>query len=242
MSAGGIFEQALRILSLQHLPEVSHRDLLAALQAGHPGPLGFLYEAGAEAGLAPQQLLTRGAAIYFNFCAGNLADDLSDGECTYFAEPLRIGPCTQAILQTLFFHALVDAGLPRRTLSSVTRELIAAVGPQHIEVRTRRWTAPLFREVAEGIAGRQWSAYLQILWCRTPLASRAARVGMNAGLAGHVVQDILSNDPRYTTLSKTDKRKVMAWALAAAETLRREHLSCIDALLKWIDAVLKKKS
>jgi hypothetical protein len=239
MSAGAIFQEVLRILSCQHLPDVSRRDLVAALEAGRSGTLAFLYEAGAEAGLPHRQLLTRAAALYFIFCAGNLADDLSDGEVTYLAEPFRVGPCTQLILQTLFFHTLVEADLPSQTLSSVTREMIAAVGPQHIEVRTKQWTAPVFREVAEGIAGRQWSAYLQILWCGTPLASRAAIVGMNAGIAAHVVKDIQSQDPRYTTLPETDKREVVAWAAAAAQALRGEHLRCLDALLGTIDPILE---
>src|SRR6266704_4608989 len=163
LRAEAIFREVLSILSRQHLPEISQRDLLAALNAGRLGPLPFLYEAGVEAGLPEQKLLTRAAAIYLNFCAGNLADDLIDGDCTYLSEPFRLGPCVQFILQNLFFHVLAEADLPTQTLSSVTRELAVAAGPQLIEVRTRQWTAPVYRQVAEGIAGRQWSAYLQIL-------------------------------------------------------------------------------
>jgi hypothetical protein len=242
MSAETIFQEALSILNRQHLPDVSRRDLLAALEAGRPGTLAFTYKAGVEAGLPRKKLLTRAAAIYFIFCAGNLADDLSDGEVTYLADPFRIGPCSQLILLTLAFYTLAEADLPSPTLSSVTREMIAAVGPQHIEVRTKKWSAHLFREVAEGIAGRQWSAYLQILWCGTGLADRAVTIGMNAGIAAHVVRDIQSQDPRYTTLSKAEKRKVVAWAVAAARALREEHLRCLDALLPGIDPVLREAS
>ncbi len=87
----------------------------------------------------------------------------------------------------------------------------------------------MFREVAEGIAGRQWSAYMQILWCDTPLANRAATIGMNGGIAAHVVKDIQSKDPRYTTMPEADKREIVAWAIAAARALREEHLRCLDA-------------
>jgi hypothetical protein len=240
MSAVIIFHKVLGVLGSQRFPEVSERDVLAALEAGRPGPLAFLYAAGEEAGLPEQKLLTRAAAIYFNFCAGNLADDLIDGDCTYLSEPFRLGPCVQFILQNLFFHVLAEADLPTQTLSSVTRELAVAAGPQLIEVRTRQWTEPVYRQVAEGIAGLQWSAYLQILWCDTALASRAAAVGMNAGLAGHVVEDIRSRDPRYTTLPEADKRQVVAWAVAAAEMLRKEKLRCLDAVLRTIDPVLKE--
>jgi hypothetical protein len=240
MSAGAIFQEVLRILNRYPLPEVSQHDLLAALEAARPGPLEFLYDAGAEAGLPYQKLVTRATAIYFNFCAGNLADDLMDGDCTYLSEPFRLGPCVQYILQTLCFRTMLEAELPDPTLASVTRELVEAAGQQLIEVRTQQWSAPVFRAVAEGIAGRQWSAYLQILWCDTALFSRAVTTSMNAGLAAHVVNDISSGDPRYTTLPEADKREIVAWAKDAAQALRQEHLRCLDALLRTIDPILQE--
>jgi hypothetical protein len=239
LSAGAIFQEVLRIVVRQSLPIVSERDILAVLEAAHREPLEFLYEAGTEANLPHQDIVRRGAAVYFNFCAGALSDDLSDGDCTYLAEPYRIGPCTQAILQTLFFEALLGTSLPKNILSSVARELIAAVGPQHIELRTKRWTAQLFRRVAEGIAGRQWSAYLQILWHGTPLERRAARIGMRAGIATLVVEDIESRDGRFSALSKDHKREIVSWANAATRALRREDLRCIDALLRTIEPLLR---
>jgi hypothetical protein len=240
MSAGAIFQQALRVLNGQDLPEVSQRDLLAALEAGQPGPLAFLYDAGDEAGLAYEELLTRAVGIFYNFCAGNLADDLMDAECTYLAEPLRLGPCVQYILQSLSFSTLLKADLPAPLLASITRELVQAAGQQLIEIRTRDWTAPAFRQIAEGIAGRQWSAYLQILWYGTALSSSAVRVSMNAGLAGLVGGDIRSGDTRYTSLPDGDKRTVVAWARLAAQALRAEHLRCLDALLLTIDPILEE--
>jgi hypothetical protein len=240
MSAGAIFQEALRALVRERLPEIGERDLIAALEAGRPGPLALLYAAGVDAGLSSEKLLTRAVAIYFNFCAGNLADDLMDGDCTYLPEPFRLGPCVQYVLQSLCYRTLLKAELPAKTIASVTQDLIAAAGQQLVEVRTRQWNASLFREVAEGIACRQWSAYLQILWSDTPLASRAAVVSMNAGFAGHVAKDIISADPRYTTLPETDKRTVGAWARAAAEALREEHLRCLDLMLTTIDPVLQR--
>ena len=193
-----------------------------------------------EAELPRQQLFTRAVAIYLNFCAGNLADDLIDGDCTYLSEPFRLGPCVQYILQTLCFRTLLEAVLPGPTLASATRELVEAAGQQLIEVRTQQWSALLFRQVAEAIAGRQWSAYLQILWCDTALSGRAVAVSMNAGLATHVVNDISSGDARFTTLPDADKCVVVAWARDAAQALREEHLRCLDALLLTIDPVLQE--
>src|SRR5262245_30818321 len=228
MSAEAIFYEGLRVFARYHLPEVSQKDILSALEAGRPGPLAFLYAAGAESEMPPRQVLERSAAIYFNFCAGNLADDLMDGDCTYLSEPFRLGPCVQYILQTLCFQTLTEAGLPSHVLSSFAKDLVVAAGQQLIEIRTQQWNASLFRQVAEGIAGRQWSAYMQILWSGTPLADRAARIGRNGGVAAHVVKDIQSQDSRYTTLPEMDKREIVAWAMAAARALREERLRCLD--------------
>ena len=52
MSAGVVFQEALRILNRQQFPEASRPDLLAVLEAALPGPLALLYDAGAEAGAA----------------------------------------------------------------------------------------------------------------------------------------------------------------------------------------------
>lgn len=239
MSGGAVFQEALRILNRQHLPDVSRRDLVAALEAGRSGPLALLYDAGVEAGLSRSTLLTRAAAIYFNFCATNLSDDLTDGECTYLSEPSRTGPCAQFILHNLFFYTLAQADFPGPVLSAAAQNLVACGGAQHIEMRTRQWRAPVFREVAEGIAGRQVSAYLQILWHDTWLADRAVAIGMNVGLVVLVREDLRSGDPRYITLPEEDKREVVTWAVAAAQALRKENLRCLDALLRGIDPVLK---
>src|SRR5262249_25089490 len=154
----------------------SQRGLLASLEAGRPGPLAFVYEAGTEAGLSRHQLLTRAAAIFFSFCAANLADDLTDGDCTYIEEPFRIGPPVQFGLHHLCFLTLAKIALPSRKLAAVARDLALLGGEQATEVSTQRWRAPRLRTVIAGIAGRQWSAYLQILWCNTALAKRAAVV------------------------------------------------------------------
>jgi hypothetical protein len=241
MSAGVVFQEALRILNRQPLPEVSRCDLAAALEAGQPGPLAFLYDAGAEANLPRQTLLTRAAAIYLGYCTINLCDDLTDNECLYLVEPFRSGPCTQFMLHNLLFAVLAEANLPGALFSAVARDLVAAGGAQHIEMRTRVWSAPVFHEVAEGIAGRQWSAYLQILWYGTPLASRAATIGMNLGLATLMWEDIRSSDPRYSTLPEADKYEILTWATAIAEALRKENLRCLDAALRAIDPVLTQE-
>jgi hypothetical protein len=240
MSAGAIFLQARRILTRHQLPELSQHHLMAVLEAGRPGPLAFLYEAGVEAGLPRAQVLTRGAAVYFSLCAVGLSDDLTDNECTYLPEPFRTGPCTELMLQTLSFQTLAEANLPPSAIAAIARDLVLCGGAQDIEMQTRRWSAPVFREVAEGIVGRLWSGYLQMLWTGTWLAKRAPVIGRNIGLSASVWDDIRSHDPRFTSLPEADKHQVLAWAMVAAQKLRKENLHCLGSLLSQMDPVLRR--
>lgn len=239
MSAGALFQEILRVVVQQRLPDVSQQDVVCALEAARPGPLEFLYEAGREARLTTRAIVARAAPIYFIFSAANLSDDLSDDECTYLANPHRVGPCSQLTLEVLFLQTVLKLGLPGRVMSKVSRELIDATGSQHLELTTKQWSAPLFRKVAEGIAGRQWSAYLQILWSGTSLAGRAKSIGTGMGIGAHVMTDIKSADPRFTTLTDPEKREIVNWALGKVRRLRGEHLQCIDAVLMTIVPVLE---
>ncbi len=239
MSAAAVFQQVLRIVVGQDLPAIAQENIVAALEAGRPGPLEMLYEAGEEAQLSAPQIIARAAACYFFFCTANLCDDLSDGDATYLSEPYRAGPCAQLAIQNLFFRALVEMELPSGALSNVLDEFTAMAGGQHVELDTKRWTAAVYRQVAEGIAGRQWSAYLQLVWFGTPMEDRAERIGSKLGIAAHVAKDIESGDPRYTSLADRDKREIITWALRATHELHLEHLSCVDAVLLTVNPVLE---
>jgi len=241
MSAGVIFQEALRTLNRYSFPEVSGRDLLAALEAGRPGPLAFLYDAGVEAKLPRQTLLRRAAAIYLGFCAVNLCDDLTDAECTYLSDPFLSGPCTQAILHHVFFALLAEEHFPSAVLTAVVHDLIAAGGAQHTEMHTHQWSAPVFREVAAGIAGRPWSAYLRILWHGTTFADRAAVIGMHVGQATLLWEDISSGDARYATLPTAEKHEIVTWATTIIDTLRKENLRCMKTTLQVISTMLTRE-
>lgn len=235
MTPEDIYCEVLCCIADYDLTSASQRDVLAAVKAARPGPLGFICDAGLEAGLERKPLLMRGAAAFLFFCAGNLSDDLSDGDCDYFdhPDPPRLGPCTQLIVQNLFFEMLTRAGLDRATTIAVLHELNAAVGLQHVELRVSVWTAPLFRQVAEGIAGRQWAGYLQILWSGTRLEARARRIGLLAGIAAHVLIDIESRDRRFEAMPEEDRRAVAAWAREIVDDLAREELHCLAPIQQW---------
>lgn len=237
MSGGAIYQEALRVLRRLGLPEPAERDVLAALEAAQPGPLTLLYEAGMEAGLGREALLTRGAGIFLSFAAGNLADDLSDGECSYYTHPVRVGPYVQFLLQNLAWATLARARVPEEVLVEAAHGLAEAAGPQALEVRTQAWTAPLFRRVAEGLAGQQWAVYLRLLWAGTPLANRST-AGHGLGIAAHVAEDIRSKDPRFFSMPEADQREVVRWARAGMEGVRSQRLRCLDAALRRIDPIL----
>jgi hypothetical protein len=239
MSGGALFQEALRVLRRQGLPEQAERDVLTALEAGRPGPLALLYEAGSEAGLAREPLLLRGVGLFFSFCAGNLADDVIDGDCTYYAEPLRVAPYVQFALQNLAWATLARAQVPAEDLADAGAALVAAAGPQALEVRTREWTAPVYQQVAEGIAGQQWAAYLRLLWADTPLSGRAAETGRSLGVAAHVAEDVRSQDMRFFGMPAEHQREVVRWAREAADGVRRQGLRCLEAALRHIDPILE---
>ena len=238
MSAGVVFQEALRALRGHELPEESERDVLVALEAGRPGPLALLYAAGAEAGLERAVLLRRAAGLYFCFCAANLADDLADGDCAYYAEPMRTAPGVQFALLGLCTATVARAEVPAPVLADMARAQVAMAGLQALEVRTREWTAPVYKRVAEGIAGQQWALYLRVLWEGTALAERAASVGLSLGVVAHVAEDIRSGDGRFLGMPEEDRREVVTWARALADSLRGEGLHCLDAVLRTVEPVL----
>jgi hypothetical protein len=239
MSAGGVFQAALRLINRQELSVEANRDVLPVLEAARrKGPLAFLWAAATEAGLDTAQAFARTGALYVGFCAGNLCDDLIDGECTYLPEPLRQGPSLQYLLQNVMVKGLLAAGLPGSAIEAAAAQLARSASYSHLEIRTKSWTAPVYRLVAEEIAGRQWAAHLSLLWWATPLAPRAEAIAQRLAIVGHVAEDIRSSDVRLTSLGPAEHAEVLGWARAAADELRSEQLDCVRAVLAGVDPVL----
>lgn len=238
MSGASLFRNALRRVVALRLPVAAERDLVAALEASRAGSLQLFYDAGREAGLDASALEPRGTALAFCYCAGQLADDLADGDCDYLEEPHRTGPAAQFMLQNLFFACLQEAHLPPDTGRAVALELVQGAGPQQDEVRARRFHLSLARDVAEGISGRQFGAYLAVLWCGTELEPLAIATGRDLGFAAHVCADVRSGDPRYRDLDGAERRALVSLAREAAARVRSRGLRCMEAPLRDIDAVL----
>lgn len=238
MSAGVVFRRAISILDRIELPRVAFGDVLAVMEDSRPGPAQLAYDAGHESGLDRETILDRGAAIFFNHCAGQVADDLADGDCHYLEQPHRTGPAAQYVLQNLFHGTLAGCGTRPDVIAAAARDLAEAAGAQHVEVRTRTWTAPLAISVGDGLVGRQYSAYMRILWADTELEPEAAPIGRRLGLALHVVADLKSEDPRIASLDRADRREVIDRARAATDALRGRRLRWLDAIVREVDAFL----
>lgn len=239
MSGGIVYRTSLRVLEELELAGSADREVLAALEAAQDAPLlQLLYEAGHEAGLERDDLHLRAAGCFLSFAAGNLADDLIDGDCDYLDDAIRLGPSTQFLLQNAAYRCWLSSSSPKEAVQRCADHLARAAGPNHLEVRTQQWTAALFQHVGEAIAGRQWAAYLEVLWGGTVLEDRAARVGFGIGVVGHLAEDIRSGDARWTSMSDDDKAAVRTWALSRAAALKREGLVTVDHVLRASALVL----
>lgn len=239
MSAGSVFQAALRLIMRQELSAEANRDVLPVLEAVRSKGLLALLEAAAyDSGLEPGAALARAGALYVGCSAGNLCDDLIDGECTYLDEPLRKGPSLQYLLQFIMVRGLLAAGLPGEVVAEGCAGLARSASWSHLEVRTKVWTAPVYRQVGDGVAGQQWGSFLPLLWWGTPLADRAARVGHLAAIAAHVAEDIRSRDPRFTSMPEEDRADVIQWAREANSALRKEDIRCMTLIADGIDRTL----
>lgn len=229
MSGAMIFQETLRILRSLKLPEAAEMDVLCALKvAQRSGPLDLAYWATQEAGLGRQESIWRATAVFLNFTAANLADDLSDGDCSYL-EPSKV-PGVQAILQVMVFHCLLQSSLTLKTFKKITQDLLEMGAGQQIEVSTGKWTLERARTVAETIAGRQYAAYFQILWGETELAANARDWGQRLGNASHVSIDLQTHDERLLSLPKDDIRTFLNWALAGIEEFKTSKIEMLNVL------------
>lgn len=236
MTAGAVFQECLRAVVAAELAEPARRAVVAALEAGRKGPLLFLYEAGAEAGLPRHELLARCAALYFGFCTGNLADDVTDGECTWL--DVKHAPTTQYLLHNLWLAQMLRTTVPPSEFAAALGPLTAGASFEIVEVSTETWNAALYRTVAERIAGAQWATYLRLLWHGTALQERARDVGNSAAIAFHVAEDIRSNDRRFFTMPAADQREVRAWGLQHARSAEGAGVVCIALVLGVVMDIL----
>lgn len=239
MNRGVVLQEALRQLRRLEPEPRAERAVVAALEAAVTGPLNWMYEAVLEGGLPATTARTRAAAVLLLFAAGNLADDLADGDCDYLEAPLREGPAVQYLLHNLAVATLTTE-LPADVLGCVTLDLAGAATMQPAELHAATWDADLTMRVAHALGGLQYRAYAQVAWFGSPFASRAAETGERLGCVGFVAEDVRSRDRRYWSLPDRDRKSVRDWALGMCATLREERIQVVDRALDWAEGILAK--
>ncbi len=233
MSGALVFQHAISLVRNQSLTSSAEKDVVTVLDAARPGTSEFSYALGIEANLPRADLLLRGAAIYLMSCATNFADDLADGEACYV--PARAAPTAQFILQNLFFQVLMRANFPNQILAEAAEDLVASASAQHLEVQTSEWNAKVAIPVAQGLGGRQCSAYLRILWYATRLQHKSVSVGTDLGNIVQIGHDLRTHDPRFFSMNKADRNTVLLWAQEALHRLYLENLPGVNATIRSVE-------
>ncbi len=205
-----------RIAALRLDIEVD-RLVVRALKAAAPETRRVLVQAGLDAGLRHEDTIDRAATCFFTSSAFNLSDDLSDGDCDYL--PPASAQAVVLILSSLFVAALRDLHLSSDVTGHVLQDLVAAEEAQVLETLSTSWDATRLRNVTDGIAGSQWSAYLRVMWAGTHLEQLSSDVARNFGRVALLAGDIMTADPRYITLSEAHRRSVLEEALTSLHAL-----------------------
>ena len=202
-----MLRRALGRLAAPRLDPDVDRLVVGALRAAAPGPCPLLLHAGRDAGLGRTDAVDRASACFLAFSAFNLSDDLSDGDCNYL--PPAQAQAVVLILNSLFVTSLRDLHLPSDVEAQVHLDLLAAEEAQVLELSSAPWNAARLRIVTDGIAGRQWAAYLRVMWAGTPMEHLSTEVAVNIGRVGLLAGDINTADPRFATLPPLDQRSVL---------------------------------
>jgi hypothetical protein len=217
MAGGEVLRRAFGHVAARRLDPEVDRLVVAALRAAAPGPGGLLLDAGQDAGLDRSDAIDRASTCFLAFSAFNLSDDLSDGDCTYL--PPAPAQAVVLILNSIFLASLRDLHLSCDAEANVHRDLLAAEEAQVLELGSAAWDAERLRVVTDGIAGRQWAAYLRVMWAGSPREHLSTEVAVNIGRVGLLADDISCEDPRFASLPPLDRRAVLEEALTGVRAL-----------------------
>jgi len=240
MSESAVARNA-RVFILEHdFDRATVRALRAVLDAARPGPLQTFWELAADAGHSLEQTRKLCTGLYLLFAWGNLSDDLADGDCDYLDDPARLGPVISFLLRCLADEYLLQmAAVPPTILARAYQLLATAAGLGVKELYTHRWDAHRWREVAEGIAGMQYQAYLQMLWYGTRLAALGEDVGYKLGVVAQLNQDLIDRDERFLSMDEDAQRASESWITtqeqSLAEIAQANAIPSLAQLLRHLD-------
>lgn len=213
-------------------------DLIAVMNRLDPLFFALIDSLAREVGLDTAEAVLRRDAIVFEFGAIQLADDLADGDCAYLEQAARRGPGAQWLLQHLFYACMLESTCSASDLSQAVQELIHVGAAQQLEVRRDTWDLESSTEAALGLNGLQFSAYFRVLASGTKWSERLPQVGLDFGLALHVVSDIRSGDRRWSTLSQPEQQQLATAAAEAAQRVARAELTTLAGPAQWFATLL----
>jgi hypothetical protein len=226
----------LHTLAFRRLPTVAERDVYAALERVDPASQQLLIQAAEDAALNVRVALERLSCLWMLAATVNLADDLADGDCDYL-EP-RVAPGVSFLLHALSGVCAARSELSPAAWADYSEYLAQAAAGQCLEVRAARLDAAGYLEIARLIAGRQYAAYLRILWDGSRLADRALPLGLALGTVGLVMTDVVSNDRRLTEMRHEERETVLKRAAASLDELTGQGLACLDAFSRLAKPLL----
>lgn len=240
MSEGAVHRELLAHLVRQVPGAIAQRDLLRVLDAGRVGPLGMLYAASVEAGCSASVARARAAGCFACFAAGNVADDLADGDCTYLERPHATGPATEFVLLHAAYALWLGPGEVRAaSVARAANLLVGGAAQQLTEVRAERFDLATTRDIAAGMGGAQYAAYLLVAWDGTAHEAHAEPIGRAIGNAGFVAEDRRTSDRRYTDLSEEARASLLDWARAHLREVREVALPSTEAVVRYIAPLLE---
>lgn len=219
-----IHRHALEALRSHGVTGVAAVDARLALERVSDESQRLFIWAAEDGGIQGLPGLSRLASIWLASAAVNLADDMADGECGYLEG--RVAPGVVFLLLAASGAVAAEGRVSMQALRSFHSCLARASAGQSREVRIQRWTAEVYREVAEQIGGEQFAAYFRLIWDGTSLTNEAEAIGRSIGCLGVVFTDITSSDRRYHSLSETDRAEIHAWCEQLRAALRGTELRC----------------
>lgn len=219
-----VYQHVLETLRNHDISGLAAIDVRLALERVSEESQRLFIWAAEDGGVQGLPGLSRLASIWLASAAVNLADDMADEECSYLEAP--VAPGVVFLLLAAAGAVATEGRTSVQALRAFQSCLARAAAGQSREVRTTKWTAEGYREIAEQIGGEQFAAYFRLIWDGTSLTNQAEAIGRSIGCLGVVFTDIASRDRRYHSLPAEGRANINAWCEQLRSALRNTGLRC----------------
>lgn len=209
----GIYKYAMAVLD-ERVWEPNWCSTIRTCVRHGEGNFCKLWEAlGPEIGLAGEEFLRRGVALYYWFCTLNLVDDIMDGDCDYVTP--REQPLAVLAMCNEMERALARTTIRKSALVDSATRMGWCISGQSSEANGCG-SMNEYIEIGDRIAGDQFAVYFGLFADGTTFEKDAGECGRMYGRAAHVLKDFRDKDSRL--LECGDVPGVVAWALEGLAT------------------------